>query len=128
MSIIDGIHLDRMPRMADWARWGCAVSEALGIGQEKFLNAYEMNRANQNTEILESDEVCQVLLGFMADKTEWSGTPSTLYSELTTRAEAEGLSVKNKSWPRAAHALTRKLNKLADNLKQAGVHIESVRP
>ena len=87
MSIMPSVRVEDLPRMADWTEWGCAIAEALGIGQEAFLRAYELNRAKQHEEVVHADAVAESLILFMKNKVSWEGTPSELYEELTEEAK-----------------------------------------
>ncbi len=65
MAIFPTVKLDRLPRMADFARWGYAIGEALGgLGQE-FIDQYEANRAAQNIEAINSYPVATRIEAFM---------------------------------------------------------------
>ena len=123
IAIVDTVELSEKPRMADWAVWGCAVAEALGIGQERFLQAYYRNIGSQNDEIVNSEPTCVALAEFMREQERWTGTPSELYSKLTDIAENEGLD-KEKRWPKASNGLSRKLRELQHNLQEAGMRVE----
>jgi hypothetical protein len=57
MVEVGNIHLDSMPRMADFARWGCAAARALGHSDQGFLEAFGANVRAQNESALESSPV-----------------------------------------------------------------------
>ena len=67
------VKLDKLPRMADFARWGYAVGEALGSFGDEFLEEYNANQSQRNIEILNVDIVATLVVAFMKDKPEWSG-------------------------------------------------------
>jgi len=56
------IHLDELPRMADFMEWGCAISEALGIGMEVFKAAYLGNIRSQNKEAIDASPIGDVII------------------------------------------------------------------
>lgn len=112
MKLYPKIKIKTMYRMADFTKWGCAISEALGVGKESFLSAYDENVRNQTEEAAHSSPVAEVLLKFMQSKEEWEGTPSQLYSELRKTAKNMGISRAQKAWPKSPNVLSRRLNEL----------------
>jgi hypothetical protein len=123
IKIRPSIKLHRLPRMADWTLWGCAIAEALGIGQEAFLEAYAGNRRSQNDEVVSADVVAATLIEFLDGREEWSGSPSELHLELNKIAEEHG-TTKERHWPKSPEALSRRLTTLSHNLKEAGLVVE----
>ncbi len=124
MAVKPTIRLVRKPRMADWTTWGCAVAEVLGIGSEKFLRAYHSAIQYQHSEIVEASPVCITLIEFMKEKPVWTGRSTDRYPELTKLAEDMGLT-KDREWPGAPNALSRKLNELSHNLREVGIVIRN---
>ncbi|MDP3697159.1 MAG: bifunctional DNA primase/polymerase [Candidatus Taylorbacteria bacterium] len=123
LQIKDSIHLPCLPRMADFAAWGCAIAEAMGYSKKEFLDAYSANIENQNKEVLYESFVASALIAFMEDKGEWKGTPSELLMELKKIAsEVHGVNTdKEKGFPKAANILSKRLNQLKSNLAEAGI-------
>jgi len=121
MKIYPTVKLDKLPRMADFARWGFAIGEALGGYGEKFLNEYNTNQQYQNTEIINSDVVATLTVAFMKDKAEWTGTISKLFNELSELASKYGINPKSKVFPSYPNVLSRKLNGLRSNLQAEGI-------
>ncbi len=125
MAIYPTIKLDELPRMADFTVWGCAIAEALGYGKDAFLEAYNSNIQAQNREAIEGSPVGELILKFMEDKQEWKGRPSELLIELESLAEAMKVNIKAKTFPKAAHVLTKRLNEIKTNLLDEGITFES---
>ena len=107
--------------MADFALWGMAVSEAMGYGANSFLELYDRNIKQQNEEIINSNPVGIALMDFMDDRLMWSGSVSGLLSELNDRREALKIDKRMKSWPKAPHALGRKIRELETTLNAVGI-------
>lgn len=118
------INIQKLPRMADFAVWGCAIAEALGNTQEQFLNAYYANIKGQNEEVLGESLVATAVRKFIDDNPEWEGTPSQLLEELTEIANLLGINPdKEREWPKAANILSRRLNELKANLAEDGIQV-----
>ena len=121
MYLYPTVKLDKLPRMADFTRWGYAVGEALGGLGDEFLEQYKTNHSKQNIEILNTDIVATLVVGFMKDKPVWSGLISELYNQLATLASQYGINSKGKEFPTVPNVLSRRLNGLKSNLKEAGI-------
>jgi hypothetical protein len=113
----------KIPRMADFAIWAAAISEAMGYGATTFLNLYEENISQQNHEIICSNPVGLALMRFMENRLVWSGSISLLLTELETVRKELGISDRDKMWPRAPHILTRRIRELETTFNALGVQI-----
>ena len=125
MKLYPSVHLDSLPRMADFARWGFAVGEALGGLGQKFLDEYNENQGIQNKEALNTDLVAVLLVSFMEYRYEWEGRVSELYLSLKNFALQIGINTNCKEFPRQPNGLSRRLNELRSNLQAAGITFES---
>lgn len=124
MAIYPSIKLDELPRMADFTVWGCAIAEALECGKDAFLDAYNTNIQAQNREAIEGSPVGELILKFMEDKSDWEGRASELLTLLEGLAGANKVNIKAKSFPKAAHVLTKRLNEIKTNLIDEGITYE----
>jgi hypothetical protein len=127
MEIRPGIEVDRLPRMADFARWGMAISEAIGRGASKFSEIYSANISQQHEEILDTDPVGLALRTFMADISQWTGLVSELLTELENLSSSLGIDQRSKGWPKAPHIFSRRLNRLETTLAGVGITIKTER-
>lgn len=117
--------LPALPRMADWARLGYAVAEALGIGGEAFLEAYRNNTKLQHNEVIFTDPVADVIAKLSEANHELQGTPTEIYRRCSRiLAEDEPMT---KSWPKSVPSFARRLKMVSHNLRELGVHIEFCR-
>lgn len=121
MALFPSISLDKLPRMADFAKWAYAIAEALGGYGEQFLREYAVNYERQNTEAIESDPVATLTIDFMRGRVQWSGRVSALLVELEELAQRHGISKNAKSMPTQPNALSRRLNGMKSNLKAVGI-------
>lgn len=124
MGIYPSVKLGRLPRMADFARWGYAIGEALGGKGQEFLDQFAANRQDQNTEAINSDPVALLVVAFMENREEWAGLVSTLLNELRTLAGNEGISTYSKAFPSQPNALSKRLRGMKSNLEGIGILCE----
>ncbi len=120
----ESLVLNELPRMADFTRWGCAISEALGYGKEKFLDAYKLNIAAQTEEAIRENPVADALVLFMeTQKVVWNGTASVLLEKLKEVAAGQGTDMDDRGWPKGANVLSKKLKELKTTLVEKGIHM-----
>ncbi|MCK4434751.1 hypothetical protein KAU92_04615, partial [Candidatus Bathyarchaeota archaeon] len=127
LKIYPNIEARKLHRMADFVKWGCAVSEALGISQKTFLSAYNANVESHVEEAAHSSPVAEVILKLMEDRLKWEGSPSELHSKLLETAKEMGISTRQKAWPKAPNILTRRINELVPALMQLGYEVVAKR-
>ena len=127
IRIYPTIRLHEQQRMADFVKWGCSISEALGIDKKKFLEAYDANVELHTDEAARSSPVAEVILKFMHRRQTWEGSPSDLYGELLEKAKEMGVSTRQKAWPKAPNTLLRRINELVPALMQLGYEFNETR-
>ena len=133
IKIYPTIHLERLPRMADFALWGCAVSEALGIPHTKFINAYYQNMLNVKGDVVKSRITGQLVIDFLdlmlgdsivngksepRKKTSFSILTSNLHYQIMGIAKQFNMDTRN--LPADPTRLSRELNIIAENLPSLG--------
>ena len=121
MTIYPTISVKELPRMADYAKWGYAIAEALGLGGQKFLDAYNRNQDRVNQEVIADHPVASAVVAFMADRKEWTGTVAALLGNLNEMAHKENMDTKDRLWPKRANILGRRLNEVKSNLQDMGI-------
>jgi hypothetical protein len=126
LTLYPTVKLDKLPRMADFARWGYAIAEASGYSGEAFIRAYSMNIAVQHDEAIEANPVAQTIVEFVRDCSTWEGTPAELYNILTPIAFRLQIS-QSRSWPKDAARLGRALTSVAPNLLAKDIELERSR-
>jgi hypothetical protein len=120
LATLPGVKLKRLPRMADFAKWGVAC-EGAAFPVGSFLRAYEQNRRGAIETVLEGDLVASALRVFMATKTTWSGTATELLNVLGDSAGDR--ITKAKEWPKAPHRLSGRLRRIAHFLRKVGINL-----
>lgn len=113
------VKLDRMPRMADFARIACAYAEYAGIGSEKMLDIIMQHTARQTQEVLDSDPVATAIRDFVQKHGTWTGTAGELLVLLNAMPPVQ----KPDGWPKQANKLTRKINVLHATLNEVGISV-----
>lgn len=123
MYIYPNIHLDKLPRMADFCRWGYAIAEAAEIpnGGDRFLTAYQANIERSNLEAIESHPVASAVIALMDNRELWSGPVASLLNTLERVALTERINMLHKNWPKAAHVLSKRLKEVQSNLEKKGI-------
>ena len=111
-------------RMADFAIWGEAISLAMGNDEGDFMRVYEENLGKQSGEAVSASSIGDVLMAFMNEVQEWSGTSADLYKAIEAKAEDMGVNTRDRDWPKAPNALKRKINEIKTNLKDEGLEFE----
>jgi len=125
MVLRPSIRLPGLPRMADFALWGCAIAEALGRPADDFLAAYGENVEVRNEEVLQASPIAACVVVLMEERDKWEGTPSELHAELEEVAQQQRVNTKARGWPKAAHSMVRRLNEVRPNLAATGIDVET---
>jgi hypothetical protein len=114
------VHLEALPRMADFALWATACETALwpaGI----FARAYAANRRAAIESIVEADPVATCVRALMIDRTAWTGSASEL---LRLCAEHARVDISNGSaWAKNPRALAGRLRRAQTFLRTLGIEI-----
>jgi hypothetical protein len=122
IAVFPTVKLQNLPRMADFARWGYAIGEALGEGSGRvFLDEYQQNYERQNDEVINNNPVATLVLEFMKDKNDWHGTHKTLYEKFVELADTCGVNSKDKKFPKDPAALGKQLRGIMSNLRHEGI-------
>jgi len=121
LKIYSEINLQKLPRMADFAMWGYAIAEALGIEGDRFLEIYNKNIRRQHEEAIEGNPIALAVKYFAQEHKKWQGTASELLEEISPVAEHLKLDVRAKYWPKDPSSLVRKLNVVKVNLLELGI-------
>jgi hypothetical protein len=120
LANIGSVRLDRMPRMADFARWVVAAEPALGWEPGAFMRSYAANRDESHELALDTSIVGPPLLevaddGFEGSMTELLDTLGNKVAEKVAR---------RKEWPKTARGLSAHIKRLAPNLRALRVDVE----
>jgi hypothetical protein len=114
-------------RMLDFCRWLAAMELALGLEAGAIQLPYAQSIQDAQLESLLDNPLAVTILEF-ADKmetSEWMGTPSDFYAELTHLADFS--SQRSRVWPSSAAVLSKRLHGLQAPLIAQGVSIDFTR-
>jgi hypothetical protein len=127
------IKLQDLPRMADFALWGEAISQAMGNNPLEFINAYYENIGRQNIEAVEAHPLAQAIAKYIErqmdsdndhDLKALEGSPMEILEILEIFAQEQcKINIHHKLWPKSPNALSRRLNQIRSNLLE-GLGIE----
>ncbi len=121
LRIVDDTSEPEEMRMADFGRFGCAITQAMGLESNDFLNAYRRNIGRQNDEAIAASVLGPVVTKFMELRNEWSGTATELLMDLRVQAETLKIDTKAKHWPKSPHWLWKRLKEIIPNLEKIGI-------
>src|SRR5262249_41302546 len=77
LRAMNRVHLDQLPRMADFALWATACEAALWPAGT-FARAYAANRRAAIEDMIEADPVAAWIRGLMAGRNAWTGSAADL--------------------------------------------------
>jgi hypothetical protein len=118
-------HLDKRPRMADFARFAVACGDGWLWKRGKFMRAYTENQRRVTGAVLADDPVAigtNKLIAAPDLGGIWTGTMQELLKRLEVIVgETE---VKRKDWPGTTRALRARLDRIAPLLRRSGIDID----
>ncbi|HOW17128.1 MAG TPA: hypothetical protein PK443_05385, partial [bacterium] len=125
ISAYSNIKTTQLPRMADYAQWGCATAKALGLSEDTFIDAYSKNTILQHEESVDSSMLGQVLLGILEKQTQIIDNPTSLLKNI--REHAQNNCQDLRYLPSSPHAMGKELKRIAPSLEALGITIEQQR-
>ena len=118
------VKLDRMPRMADFAKLITAAEPGLGWEPGAFLKVYRENRRDVIESSFEADPVAVAIKDYVSVEHPegWAGTATELLSALNGGV-SEGMR-KSRIWPDTAQRLGNRIDRVAPLLRSKGFVVE----
>jgi len=107
--------------MADFARWGVAVEQALAWPTGSFLRAYERSRRSASRTVAEADNIAVAIRKLVESQGDFKGSATRLLERLSTVAPVEAA---DKFWPKTPNAFGVRLRRLRPALLALGVEVE----
>ena len=121
IEIYPGIKLERLPRMADFTKWGCAIAEGLGYTQEEFLRVYYTKIEESNMNAIDANPVAGLIVELMENRDVWEGSPTELYNMLLDLLSRDGARAENVKGLTSPRALGKIHDRLSPNLRKIGI-------
>jgi len=125
---LDGVSLDELPRLADFATWIVACESALPWSIGSFMKAYAGNQSGMDALVIEASPVAIEVLAFAQKQRQWKGTAKELLGLLTAGFRgrtADRADARLRDWPSTPSQLSNQLKRVAPNLRQMGVDVST---
>jgi hypothetical protein len=118
---LPGIHLEQLPRMADFALWATACETAFWPAGT-FARAYQANRRAAIEDLIDVDPIAARIRQIMANRSTWIGSASDLLRAGSNLAEP-ALPSGAADWPTTPRALAGRLRRAQPFLRVLGIDI-----
>jgi hypothetical protein len=119
---LDQVQLNRYPRMADFAKWVVACTQALPFSGTQFLDAYFDNRRQAVAFSIEGSQVATAVTRLLKGKTDWKGSATELLDQLNANTP-EDLR-RSSGWPRDSRAMSNQLRRVSPLLREIGFRVD----
>lgn len=119
------VKLDRLPRMADFAKWVVACERGLGWTPGTFMDAYMGSRDAANESAIEGSSIGCPLVSFMEGRQAFSGTATEIMEAIEERLpkDRSGAVKLPAGWPRSPRSFSGELRRVAPNLRAKGIDV-----
>src|SRR2546429_5958289 len=117
---LGGVHLHRLPRMADFALWAAACETALWPAGT-FARAYAANRRTAIEGMIEADPVAAWVRGLMAERSAWTGSAAGLLQ--AANFAGDELWKRSAGWPKTPRALAGRVRRAQTFLRTLGIEV-----
>ncbi len=125
MAIRDKVDISWLPRMADFTKWGFAIAEAIGVGGDKFIDAYKINIDQQVEEVINADILCSAVIA-LVDKGDFEDTPTKMMEYVNEAATQLGYDIDHeKTWPLTVSYFMKRLLEIAPSMEKIGIEIDN---
>ena len=121
---VDSVRLDKLPRMADFAKWVVAAEEALPWESGEFIKAYSLNQEEASKSALETDVVASAIKEMLVARRTWKGTATEWLEELESGGYVRERAANTRAWPQTAKAMGKKIKRIAPLLRDSGIFVE----
>jgi hypothetical protein len=118
LRTLPSIHLEQLPRMADFALWATACETAFWPAGT-FARAYQANRRGAIDDLVDADPIAARVREIMANRVTWTGTASELLGMGSGSVPLSG----NASWPKSPRELAARLRRAQTFLRAVGIEV-----
>lgn len=113
LGALPGIHLEEMPRMADFARVLAALDKVTGW---TTLPDYLAATTTAAADVIDGDLFASAVRDLVSQRRTWSGTASELLAAITPDKPP-------RTWPKAPHTASGKLKRITPALLTIGITV-----
>ena len=132
---LPSVKLDKLPRMADYCKWGVAIEEAIGFPAGSFLRAYDNNREDTHAAAIDASPLAQAVVFYLdRERAEWAGTSLQLLMTITEFLKTPNLKhpeierlLHHPKFPNSPATLSNELGRVEPNLERLGIKLERPR-
>src|SRR5262249_2911090 len=119
---LPNVKLERLPRMADFARWVTACEVALGWEPGSFMEIY-LDNISDADELPLGESLIVTPLRWLLNNSghTWAGTATNLLAALAD--EANPKATESERFPKSPNSLSNELRRLAPNLRRTGIDV-----
>jgi len=116
---------EELPRMADFAIWGEAISQSLNEKPGVFLKQYQNMMSNTIAVAGANHALVKYVEYVMGDKEAYNESISNFYKSMKVWAELEGYDMKSKytNFPRSVQAIRTNLERVDGFIRESGYHV-----
>lgn len=125
MRIKENLKPKELPRMADFALWGEAITQATGGIEDSFLAAYKINTERQNEEALDAKPVATAIRFYLRTHSQLSGALTDVHKIVIESAERSGID--RRILPRCPRSFGRALVEITPALTSQGYIVRRTR-
>lgn len=120
---VEGIKLDKLPRMAGFARFMVAAAPGLGLDGTALYEAYSANQTELANTAFENNPVAAAVVAFMNGVLgdAWRGTPTELLECLSDPAVTTDRTRHSFGWPKTPQAIGTAMARIAPALRARGI-------
>jgi hypothetical protein len=121
LRMLPQVHLERLPRMADFVLWATACETTLWPAGT-FARAYAENRSAAVDRVIDADPVADAVRAIMSDRITWMGTASDLLRAAADLA-GDDMATRSAGWPKNPRMLAGRLRRAQTFLRTLGIEI-----
>lgn len=120
---LSNTHLDKLPRMADFALWATAAETKAETenGTQRFITAYLDNRQSAIESGLEGSPLATALQDKLDQNPQLEGTATELLNALNEHVHERSRQMR--SWPKSPKGFSSQLRRLATALRAVGIEV-----
>jgi hypothetical protein len=120
------VKLPKMPRLADFLKWGVACARALGLSQEAVIKSYNSNVDNTTALAVENSAIIDPILHLLQRSGGEVKLEATQLLEELWKYGGDEVH-RNRDFPRKPNMLAKQLKREAPSLRRMGIGYESVK-